>query len=146
MLVVSWLASVYFVPYLGAVLLHTRARLQTESGFVSEGPHELFDTPFYSRFRAAVNWCVQHRWATIAATLALFALGIVGMGRVQQRFSPDSSRPEIIVDLWLPEGSTVQQSEDVARRFEARMAQEPGVASVTTWIGSGLPRFYLPLV
>ena len=144
-LVVSWLVSVYFVPYLGAVLLHTRARLQTETGVVSEGPHELFDTPFYTRLRAAVNGCVKYRWLTIAATLAIFALGIVGMGRVQQQFFPDSSRPELIVDLWLPEGSTIQQSEEVARRFEARMATEPSVASVTTWIGSGVPRFYLPL-
>ncbi|CAD5374704.1 Efflux RND transporter permease subunit [Rubrivivax sp. A210] len=143
-LVISWLASVYFVPYLGARLLHTHARSE-DGGAAGEGPHELFDTPFYTRFRRAVNWCVQHRWITIGLTLATFALGIVGMGRVQQQFFPDSSRPEILVDLWLPEGATLQQSEEVARRFEARMAQEAGVASVSTWIGSGVPRFYLPL-
>jgi multidrug efflux pump len=67
------------------------------------------------------------------------------MGKVQQQFFPDSSRPEILVDLWLPEGSTIQQTEAVARRFEARMMREPGVATVSTWIGSGVPRFYLPL-
>jgi multidrug efflux pump subunit AcrB len=141
-LVISWLVSVYFVPYLGAWLLRSRRDARPAS---DDGPHELFDTPFYSRFRVAVNWCVQHRWVTIGLTVLTFALGIVGMGQVQQQFFPDSSRPEIIVDLWLPEGSTVQQSEAVARRFEARMAQEPGVASVATWIGSGVPRFYLPL-
>ncbi len=145
-LVISWLVSVYFVPYLGAWLLRTRSKSGVDAdGHPTDGPHELFDTPFYTRFRAAVNWCVQHRWITIGLTLASFALGIAGMGRVQQQFFPDSSRPEILVDLWLPEGSTIQQSEDVARRFEARMAREPGVASVTTWIGSGVPRFYLPL-
>ncbi len=139
-LVISWLVSVYFVPYLGARLLHTR---QAVHGEAHEG--DLFDTPFYARFRRAVDWCVQHRWITIGLTLASFALGIAGMGRVQQQFFPDSSRPELVVDLWLPEGSTVQQSEVIAQRFEARLMQEAGVDSVTTWIGSGVPRFYLPL-
>jgi multidrug efflux pump subunit AcrB len=141
-LLISWVVSVYFVPYLGARLLHTRSRIHTEKG---EAAHELFDTPFYARFRRVVDWCVQHRWITIGATLLTFALGLAGMGRVQQQFFPDSSRPEILVDLWLPEGSTVQQSEAIARRFEARIAREAGVQSVSTWIGSGVPRFYLPL-
>jgi len=140
-LVISWLVSVYFVPYLGARLLRTHGK----SAAGADQPHELFDTPFYSRFRRAVNWCVQHRWITIGLTVASFALGVVGMGKVQQQFFPDSSRPEILVDLWLPEGSTVQQSEAIAHRFEARLMQEPGVSSVSTWIGSGVPRFYLPL-
>jgi multidrug efflux pump len=139
-LIISWLVSVYFVPYLGAWLLHTRKEVD---GVAHEG--ELFDTPFYHRFRRAVNWCVQHRWITIGLTLASFALGLAGMGRVQQQFFPDSARPELVVDLWLPEGSTVQQSETVAKRFEARMLKEPGVQDVTTWVGSGVPRFYLPL-
>jgi multidrug efflux pump len=137
-LLISWVVSVYFVPYLGAWLLHTHSKVEGQT-------HELFDTPFYSRFRATVNWCVQHRWITIGATLLIFALGIMGMGRVQQQFFPDSSRPEILVDLWLPEGSTIEQSEEVAKRFEARLGREPGVQSVTMWVGAGVPRFYLPL-
>ncbi|MDH5330313.1 MAG: efflux RND transporter permease subunit, partial [Aquincola sp.] len=139
-LVISWVVSVYFVPTLGAWLLRTKSKVGA-----GETAHELFDTPFYSRFRKAVDWCVQHRWITIGVTLLTFALGIIGMGRVQQQFFPDSNRPEVLVDLWLPEGATIQQSEDIARRFEQRMAGEPGVASVTTWIGAGVPRFYLPL-
>jgi multidrug efflux pump subunit AcrB len=137
-LLISWLVSVYFVPYLGARLLRTRSKVQGQV-------HELFDTPFYARLRKTVDWCVQHRWITIGATVVTFALGVVGMGRVQQQFFPDSSRPEILVDLWLPEGSTIQQSEDLVKRFEARMLKEPGLESVTTWVGSGVPRFYLPL-
>ncbi len=137
-LVISWVVSVYFVPYLGWRLLHNRPRAAGEA-------HELFDTPFYSRFRRLVDWCVQHRWITIGLTIATFVLGLAGMGKVQQQFFPDSSRPEILVDLWLPEGSTIQQSDVVARRVEARLQQEPGVESVTTWVGSGVPRFYLPL-
>ena len=145
-LIISWLVSVYFVPYLGAWLLHTRSKaLEHAPAGSAEEPHELFDTPFYSRFRSAVNWSVEHRWITIGLTVLSFALGIVGMGKEQQQFFPDSSRPELIVDLWLPEGSTVQQSDAVARRFEARMMQEAGVETVSTWVGSGVPRFYLPL-
>jgi multidrug efflux pump len=139
-LVISWLVSVYFVPFLGARLLHTRSRAGTDAQ-----AHELFDTPFYERFRRIVGWCVDHRWTTIGATLLLFGLGLAGMGKVQQQFFPDSSRPEILVDLWLPEGSTVRESEAVAKRFEARMMKEPGIETVSTWIGSGVPRFYLPL-
>jgi multidrug efflux pump subunit AcrB len=140
-LVISWLVSVYFVPYLGSLLLRTHSKTVAEH----EQPHELFDTAFYSRFRATVGWCVQHRWITIGLTVLIFALGIVGMGKVQQQFFPDSSRPEILVDIWLPEGSTIQQSDEIAKRFEARMMKEPGVAMVSSWVGSGVPRFYLPL-
>jgi multidrug efflux pump subunit AcrB len=141
-LVISWFVSVYFVPYLGAKLLRTRSHVDASHG---ENPHELFDTPFYAGFRRLVDRCVHYRWWTIGATLVVFALGLVGMGKVQQQFFPDSSRPEILVDLWLPEGSTIDSSEAVVQRFEARMRSEPGVASVTSWVGSGVPRFYLPL-
>ncbi|MEJ5988526.1 efflux RND transporter permease subunit [Ramlibacter sp. PS3R-8] len=136
-LVLSWFVSVYFVPYLGTLVLKSRP--------VSSEHHEHFDTPFYRSFRRAVDWCVQHRWITIGATLAIFALGIVGMGRVQQQFFPDSSRPEILVALWSPEGTSFTANEDAAKRVEQRLLREPGVNSVSTWVGSGVPRFYLPL-
>ena len=142
-LIISWVASVYFVPYLGAWLLKSPAHAQ--QGAAHGEPHELFDTPFYNQFRRTVNWCVAHRWITIGLTVLMFALGIVGMGKVQQQFFPDSSRPEILVDLWLPEGATLAASDEVAKRFEQRMLKEAGVKSVTTWVGSGVPRFYLPL-
>jgi len=144
-LLISWVASVYFVPFLGAWLLKSPAYREQAQGNMNAEPHEMFDTPFYNQFRRTVNWCVTHRWVTIGLTVAMFALGIVGMGKVQQQFFPDSSRPEIIVELWLPEGATFTASEDVAKRFEKRMMAEPGVKSVTTWVGSGVPRFYLPL-
>ena len=137
-LIISWVVSVYFVPYLGAWLLHTRPRAAGQA-------HELFDTPFYNRFRQLLGACLRHRWITLLLTVALFGAGVVGLGQVQQQFFPDSSRPEILVDLWLPEGATLRESEAVARRFEARMVTDPDMASVTTWVGSGVPRFYLPL-
>jgi multidrug efflux pump subunit AcrB len=105
----------------------------------------VYDGGFYTAFRALVNWCITHRWITIGLTILTFVLGIVGMGKVQQQFFPDSSRPEILVDLWLPEGSSFPVNADVAQRVESRLLQEPGVKTVSTWIGSGVPRFYLPL-
>ena len=138
-LVLSWIVSVYFVPYLGTLLLKVKPH-DPEAP-----PHELFDTPFYNNFRRAVNWCVQHRWLTIGATVLIFALGIFGMGKVQQQFFPDSSRPEIMVDIWFPEGTSFAANEEVAKRVEQRIMKEEGVKTVSTWIGSGVPRFYLPL-
>ena len=138
-LVVSWLVSVYFVPYLGTLLLKTR------SLGASDQPQESYNTPFYNGFRRTVNWCVAHRWITIGLMVLTFALGIAGMGRVQQQFFPDSSRPEVLLDAWLPEGSSIAVNEQVAKRIEARLMQLPGVLSVSTWVGSGVPRFYLPL-
>jgi len=138
-LVVSWLVSVYFVPYLGTLLLKAKP-LGT-----SDQPQESYNTPFYNGFRRTVNWCVAHRWITIGLMVLTFALGIAGMGRVQQQFFPDSSRPEVLLDAWLPEGSSIAVNEQVAKRIEARLMQLPGVLSVSTWVGSGVPRFYLPL-
>ncbi len=137
-LIVSWFVSVYFVPYLGALLLRTRPAAAGQA-------HELFDTPFYSRLRALVRWCVLHHWITILVTIGIFVLGLVGMSKVQQQFFPDSNRPEILVDLWLPEGSPIQQTEEVAKRFEQRMLKEESLASTTMWVGSGVPRFFLTL-
>ncbi|MFZ3128831.1 MAG: efflux RND transporter permease subunit, partial [Rhodoferax sp.] len=138
-LVLSWLVSVYFVPYLGTLFLKVKPH------GAGDEPHELFNTPFYNRFRRTVNWCVEHRWTTIGIMLLMFAMGIVGMGRVQQQFFPDSSRPEILVDLWYPEGTSFAANESTTRRVEARLLQESGVSTVSTWVGSGVPRFYLPL-
>jgi multidrug efflux pump len=144
-LLISWLVSVYFVPYLGTLLLKTRPHPAVTGAGAAQGSHDLYDTPFYRRFRAVVGWCVAHRWITIGATLLSFALGVVGMGQVQQQFFPSSSRPEILVELWLPEGTAFVDTEAIAQRFESRMLREPGVESVTTWVGTGVPRFYLPL-
>lgn len=139
-LVLSWLVSVYFVPYLGALLLKEKPKLADGASH-----HEHFDTPFYNGFRRAVNWCVQHRWLTIGATILTFALGIVGMGQVQQQFFPDSARPEVLVDIWFPEGTSFAANQLTAKRVEERLMREEGVNTVSTWIGSGVPRFYLPL-
>ncbi len=138
-LVLSWIVSVYFVPYLGTWLL------KDKPVSAQGGAHELFDSPFYNHFRRAVTWCVEYRWQAIGLTVLLFALGIVGMGRVQQQFFPDSARPEILVDLWFPEGTSFKANEAITQAVEQRLLKEAGVQTVSTWIGSGAPRFYLPL-
>ena len=136
-LIISWVVAVMFVPYLGVRLLKVKAHV---------GPaEEVFDGPFNDRFRALVDGCVQHRWITIGLTIGTFVLGLAGMGQVQQQFFPDSNRPEILVDVWLPEGASMAANLEVTRRVEARLAKEEGVSSVTTWVGSGVPRFYLPI-
>ena len=137
-LIVSWFVSVIFVPYLGYRML----RAPKTNGAV---PQEHFDTPFYRHLRSVVAWCVDYRKTTIAITVVVLLLSTFGMSRVQQQFFPDSSRPEIMVDVWLPEGASVTASEEYAKRLERRMLEAPGVASVTFWVGTGAPRFFLPL-
>jgi multidrug efflux pump len=138
-LIVSWVVSVYFVPYLGQWLLKTKPK-------VTAGEHlDLYNTPFYRRFKGLVNWCVGHRWITIALTIGALMLGFVGMGKVQQQFFPDSSRLEILADLWLPEGTSFEATEGVVKRIEKRILAEEDVATVSVWVGAGVPRFYLPL-
>ena len=138
-LILSWLVAVLFTPYLGYLLLRVRP------GEGADGHHELFNTPFYSRFRRTVTWCVEWRKTTIVMTLAAFGLGIVGFGFIEQQFFPDSSRTELMVELWLPEGASFQASEAQTKKFEAFIRQDPDVESVTSYVGTGSPRFYLPL-
>ena len=138
-LLLSWWVSVFFVPLLGTWILKVKPQ---HSG---DAPQELFDSTFYNGFRRTVNWCVKHRWLTIGAMLLTFALGIVGMGKVQQQFFPDSSRPEILMDVWFPEGTSMAANEALSRQIEKRMLALNGVETVSLWVGSGVPRFYLPL-
>jgi len=146
-LLLSWIVSVYFVPYLGTVLLKVKPHVAQvgDPAAQAASQHEHFDTPFYVAFRRVLNRCLEYRWTTIGVAALVFALGLVGMGKVQQQFFPDSARPEILVDAWLPEGASFAANEAVAKRIEARLMQEEGVDKVSVWIGSGVPRFYLPL-
>ncbi len=138
-LLISWVVAVMFTPYIGYLLL----RVKPASS--ADGHHELFDTPFYLRLRRVVNWCVAYRKTTIALTLGGFMLGVFGFKFIEQQFFPDSSRPELMVEMWLPEGSSYQATEAQAKKFEQFIMKQPGLESVTTYVGTGSPRFYLPL-
>src|SRR5688572_26459514 len=139
-LLVSWVVSVLFVPYLGYKLLpapkpHARPAAASEN-------------PFYRRFRALVRWSVDHRWVVIGATLAAFLLSLAGFRFVQQQFFPSASRPELIVDLRLPEGASLHATEAQVKKLEKALAAEPALSanieSFVGYVGSGSPRFYLP--
>lgn len=138
-LLISWFVAVLFTPYIGYLLLKVKPATN------ADGHHELFDTPFYNRLRGVVNWCVEWRKTTIVLTLAGFFLGVFGFKFIEQQFFPDSSRLELMVELWLPEGSSYQATEQQARKFEAFLFKQPEVDTVTTYVGTGSPRFYLPL-
>jgi multidrug efflux pump len=138
-LLISWLVAVVFTPYIGFLLLNVKPKAS------SEAPHELFDSPFYKKFRALVNGCVEFRKTTIAITLGIFLLGLFGFKFIEQQFFPDSTRPELMVEMWLNEGASYVATEAQVKRFETFIHQQKGVESVTSYVGTGSPRFYLPL-
>jgi len=169
-LVLSWIAAVVFVPYLGYKLLpdpHAPktprahgawgARLQSLReglpGWVGGLPADAsassgrdpYATAFYRRFGQWVGWCVDHRRTVIATTVVLFALAIFGFRFVQQQFFPDSTRPELLVDLKLAEGASLDATEAQVRKLEAWLQARSELDNYVSYVGSGSPRFYLPL-
>ena len=172
-LLISWVAAVMLIPYLGYKLLPERdtpapapnsfagrllamrnlliARLPTSlqryfaPDTKAHGEHDPYASAFYRRFRALVDWCVGHRKTVIAATVLAFALSIVGFGFVQQQFFPDSTRPELMVDLKLTEGASLNATETQVKKLEAWLAKRPELENYVSFVGSGAPRFYLPL-
>jgi len=145
-LAISWIAAVLFVPYLGYRLLPDRSRKDNESDNGKRAiHHDIYRTPFYQRFRRIVEWCVAQRRTVIVATLALFALSLVGFGFVQQQFFPDSTRPELLVDLRLAQGASHTATEGAVKKLEQILARKEGIENFVAYVGSGSPRFYLPL-
>ena len=136
-LLVSWGVAVMFTPVIGYALLKAHAH--------AAGQHDVFDSAFYRGFRRLVEWCVTWRKTTIALTLATFLLGAWGFNFIQQQFFPDSSRLELMVEVWTPEGTSFKATEAATLQVEDYLRRQPEVASVTTYVGVGSPRFYLPL-
>jgi multidrug efflux pump len=140
-LLLSWIAAVVFVPYLGDRLLpdfHAR----NGNG---KHDHDPYGSRFYQRFRQMVEWCVRRRKTVLLLTAALF-LASVGLFRfVPQQFFPSSTRVELMVDLKLAEGSSLKATEAAARRLEALLEEKEGVENYVAYVGTGSPRFYLPL-
>jgi multidrug efflux pump len=167
-LLVSWVVAVLFTPYLGFKLLPDYATLDRRNTFSERfvlGPlrrrfprmlppapstaqahdHDVYGGRVYQRFRALVTWCVTWRKTVIGITVALFVLAVFGFGFVQQQFFPSANRPELVVDLWLPNGASVDATDAEARRFEKILNADPDVESYVAYVGGGSPRFYLPL-
>ena len=141
-LLVSWIVAVVFTPFLGYKLLDPvklRAIAEKHGG-------DIYDSPFYRRFRALVEWCLRRRWLVIATTVGTFAAALVAFnGAVQKQFFPAASRPEIMVDIWLPQGASLKATEREVKRVEALLAGDERIASWSSYIGNGAPRFFLSL-
>src|SRR5574340_662439 len=141
-LLVSWIVAVVFTPYLGYRLLN--AEKLAEIGRKHGG--DIYDSPFYRRFRNLVVWCLRHRKTVILATLLIFLVSIFAFGTlVKKQFFPSSSRPELLIELWLPQGASLKATEAEVRRVEKLLAGDPAIASQSAYVGNGAPRFYLPL-
>ncbi|OJU01205.1 MAG: multidrug transporter AcrB [Rhizobium sp. 63-7] len=136
-LVVSWFVAVYFTPWLGYMILKQRHHAGDH--------HDVFDTGFYRRLRATVTWAVRHRIIVLAMTIVTFVTSLWAFQFIPQNFFPQSSRPEILVDLWLPEGTSIREVENQAKALEARVIDDPDKKFIATYIGEGAPRFFLPL-
>jgi multidrug efflux pump len=141
-LLLSWIAAVMFVPLLGYKLLPEKG---LSGDTKAHDEHAIYNTPFYARFRAIVQWCVDRRWTVIGLTVATFIAAIGLFKLVPQQFFPSSTRLELLVDLKLAEGSSIAATEAAARRLEDWLEKEEGIDSYATYIGSGAPRFYLPI-
>ncbi len=167
-LLISWLAAVVAIPWLGYKLLPD-PRAPRRPGLIARrlpalaarlerlglgGPphaadHDVYGTPFYRRFRVLVGTCVSYRWLVIGLTLLLFVAAIFAMTKVQKQFFPNSTRLELNVELRLPEGASLAAIDAEARRLEAWLESDRAAHDqfehYTTFIGTGAPRYYLSL-
>ena len=163
-LVVSWFAAVLFVPYLGDKLLpdfsqkaqtapwyqRLWARLRQQPEPVVEvhhagDHHDPYQTTFYQTFRRMVSTCVTYRKTVIAVTLSIFVLSVLMFKLVPQQFFPPSNRAEILVDLKLEEGASLTATEQAVKKVETFLAKQKGIDNYVAYVGTGSPRFYLPL-
>ncbi|MEN5205169.1 efflux RND transporter permease subunit [Stenotrophomonas sp. TWI700] len=171
-LVVSWIAAVLFIPYLGDKMLpdlfnpqppkpdslagrwHARrlrwadrhpAFARWIAPKVHAHDHDPYQRPFYVRFRRFLDVCLRHRWWVIAATAALFVFSLLIFRFVPQQFFPDSTRPELMVDIELAEGASLQATQAQAAKLEKLLKDRAGISNYVAYVGTGSPRFYLPL-
>jgi multidrug efflux pump len=140
-LLVSWVAAVLFIPYLGDRML-PEPKPHAVGAAVEHDPYQ---RPFYRRFRGLVDGCLERRWLVIGATVALFALSLLMFRFVPQQFFPDSTRPELMVDMELAEGASLRATAGEAHRLEEMLQGHAGIDNYVAYVGTGSPRFYLPL-
>lgn len=144
-LIASWIAAVMFVPYLGDKLLPDLAKLHAAKHGGSAGGHDPYSTPFYRRVRATVEWCVRRRGVVILLTIALFVASVLLFRFVPQQFFPASGRLELMVDIKLEEGASLSATEAEVHRLEKLLKEQSGIDNYVAYVGTGSPRFYLPL-
>lgn len=136
-LVVSWLVAVIFVPYLGVKMLPQ----------ISKPSHShagLYQTPIYKRLRALITWCVVHRKTVVAGTLGMLVLSAVGMATVvEKQFFPESDRPEVLISVLMPQGTSIGVTDQTVQKLEATLETMEEVRTMSSYIGAGAPRFFI---
>jgi len=137
-LIASWIVAVTFTPYLGVKLLpDIRKR---------EGGHEaIYDTPSYQRFRRLLGSVIRHKWLVAGSVIAAFVVAVLGMGVVKKQFFPTSDRPEVLVEVQMSYGTSIEQTGAATAKVEAWLAKQPEARIVTAYVGQGAPRFYLAM-
>lgn len=144
-LLASWVAAVMFVPYLGEKLLPDLAKIHAAKHGTTDGQADPYGTPFYQRVRRLVEWCVAHRKTVIVLTVGLFIASVMLFRFVPQQFFPASNRLELMVDLKLAEGASLANTTAEVKRLEAMLKDHAGIDNYVAYVGTGSPRFYLPL-
>ncbi len=163
-LLVSWLAAVVATPLIGMRILRapkvtapatanatTGQLAQTESAGSDTAPgpmhhpNAMFQGRFYGALRGLIDLCMRRRLWTIGVTMAVFLLGGYGMGLTEKQFFPSSDRAEILIELWLPEGSSLRATEEQTQRVETFLAADADVANFVAYVGNGSPRYYVSL-
>ncbi len=133
-LIVSWVVAVTFTPYLGVKLLPD----------VKAHAHDPYQSPFYSKLRALVLWCIGHKKTVIGIVLLAFVLALLGMAKgVQKQFFPSSDRPEVLVSVYMPHGSAIANTDAVALKIEQLLKDNQDVRSLSSFVGAGAPRFFI---
>src|SRR5438045_2343438 len=137
-LIASWVVAVAFTPYLGVKLLPQIKPVQ--------GGHDaIYATPGYRRLRRVIAWSVRRKLLVAGAVVAVFLIAGVEMGAVKQQFFPTSDRPEVLVEVQMPEGSSIEATADAVAKVEAWLKQQPEATIVTSYIGQGAPRFFFAM-
>ncbi|MFP3890132.1 efflux RND transporter permease subunit [uncultured Ralstonia sp.] len=137
-LIASWVVAVVFTPYLGVKMLPDFKKV--------EGGHDaIYDTPRYNRFRALLGSVIARKWLVAGAVVGLFVLAIAGMAVVKKQFFPISDRPEVLVEVQMPYGTSINQTDAATAKLEAWLAKQKEAKIVTAYVGQGAPRFYLAM-
>ncbi|MHC6225014.1 efflux RND transporter permease subunit [Pseudomonas sp. X10] len=137
-LIASWLVAVIFTPYLGVKMLPDIQKVQ--------GGHEaIYNTKNYNRFRGLLALVIKRKWVVATVVVASFVVAVLGMGVVKKQFFPSSDRPEVLVEIQMPQGSSIEQTSAASEEVEKWLATQPQSQIVTAYIGQGAPRFYLAM-
>ncbi len=143
-LIASWFVAVLFTPYLGLKLLPDFAKANS-AGHARHDPEAIYDTRVYRTLRRVIALCLRWRKSVVAATIFMFVAAIAAFGLVQQQFFPTSTRTELFFEMQLPEGTAIGVTHATAKKAESMLAGDPDIATYTSYVGQGAPRFWLGL-